>query len=92
MEKQIIDKKKFDTIFIVIMILIALTIVYIVFCSIFMCTHELTQVEATHMQETQKMLGIGLVAQLLGGFAYQGSKNFSPANKDNQETLTSNEV
>lgn len=69
-------EKKIDTIFRVIIILIAISVVFISFSCVYMWSHTLTQVESEFFQSTQKFLGVTLCGELLGGFIYKASKNF----------------
>lgn len=67
-------KDKIDTIFIVILVLIGVSVLFIAYNCVYMWTHPLTAIESDYMIKTQTFLGISLGAELIGGFGYKTVK------------------
>ena len=79
------DNKKIDVIFTVIIILIAISVIFIAYSCVYMWTHTLSQVDSDFFKSTQQFLGVTLCGELLGGFIYKASKNFAPQNTQNAD-------
>ena len=88
MDKKEKDGRKQVVIFIVILFLIGLTVAYIVYCCVYMWSHNLTQIEADFFSNTMNFLAQTLIAEIGLGFLYKGSKNYIESKNTNEPPLT----
>lgn len=76
-------KNNKDIIFIVILILIGATLVFIGLAYIYLINNP--NADMSYFLETQKFLGISLITELAGGFSYNAVKKI--INKNNNENI-----